>query len=145
MRLRQAVAGEEEALSELVMRSKAHWGYDAAFLEACREELRVTPEEIAGGQVTVAEDDRVLGMSILDLEAAELVSLFVDPEAIGTGVGRALLDAARERAAAAGVAELTIESDPFAEPFYLLHGARRVGERVSRSTGRALPLLVLRS
>jgi GNAT superfamily N-acetyltransferase len=143
MRVRAALAGEEAALSELALRSKAHWGYDAAFLEACRQELRVTPEQVAGGQVCVAEDGRTVGMSVVDLDAAALVALFVEPAAIGTGVGRALLTAARERAASAGLATLELESDPHAEAFYLAHGARRVGEVTSPSTGRRLPLLEL--
>jgi hypothetical protein len=36
-----------------------------------------------------------------------------------------------------------IESDPFAEPFYMAAGAVRIGERRSAATGRALPLLRL--
>ena len=31
--------GECETLSALCLRSKAHWGYDSAFMEAVREEL----------------------------------------------------------------------------------------------------------
>ncbi len=143
MRVRAAQAGEEAALTELALRSKAHWGYDAAFLEACRPELTVTSEQVAAGQVWVAQDSSVVGMSVLDLDAAELVALFVEPAAIGTGAGRALLIAACERAATAGLATLEIESDPHAETFYLAHGARRVGERSSSSTGRRLPLLEL--
>jgi GNAT superfamily N-acetyltransferase len=141
MRLRAARPGEERRLSELALRSKAHWGYDEAFLESCREELRVTPEQIARGDVTVAEDGAIVGLSVVDLDAAELLSLFAEPAAIGTGVGKALLRAALERAAAHGVPALTFESDPNAEAFYRSQGARRIGERVSRSTGRALPLM----
>ena len=74
-------------------------------------------------------------------EAAELELLFVEPAAIGTGAGRALLRDALDRAREAGLDELTIESDPDAEPFYRAHGAEPVGTRVSSSTGRKLPLL----
>jgi GNAT superfamily N-acetyltransferase len=67
--------------------------------------------------------------------------LFVDPAAIGTGAGRALLRDALARAAEAGLAELVIESDPDAEPFYRAQGAVPAGTRTSWSTGRELPLL----
>ena len=77
----------------------------------------------------------------MDPEAAELELLFVDPPAIGTGVGRALLLDALDRAREAGLGALTIESDPDAEPFYLAAGAARIGTRVSPATGRELPLL----
>jgi hypothetical protein len=36
VRLRAPRLDELEALSDLCLRSKAVWGYDAAFLEACR-------------------------------------------------------------------------------------------------------------
>jgi hypothetical protein len=37
--IRPAQADEVEALTALALRSKAHWGYDDAFMEACRAEL----------------------------------------------------------------------------------------------------------
>ena len=67
--------------------------------------------------------------------------LFVDPAAIGTGVGRALLIDALTVARTAGLDALLIESDPDAEPFYRSHGAEPAGTRTSVSTGRELPLL----
>jgi hypothetical protein len=42
--IRAAHGGELEALSALAMRSKAHWGYSAAFMQACRDELTVSAE-----------------------------------------------------------------------------------------------------
>jgi len=53
--IRAARATDAEVLSELALRSKAHWGYDAAFLEACRSELTVQPENIARDVVVVLE------------------------------------------------------------------------------------------
>ena len=43
MIVRAARAGEEAALTELAIRSKGHWGHDAAFLERARPELTVRP------------------------------------------------------------------------------------------------------
>ena len=68
----------------------------------------------------------------------ELLMLFVDPSAIGSGVGRALLDDAVRYAARRGWSTLRVESDPGAEGFYVAHGARRVGtvaERVGSRPG----------
>jgi GNAT superfamily N-acetyltransferase len=144
LRLRAARPGEEAALTELAVRSKGHWGHDAAFLDRARPELTVASGDLERLIVRVAErGGELLGFCAVDLDAAppELVALFVEPAAIGTGAGRALLTAARVEAAAAGVAELAIESDPDAEPFYLANGAERAGTRTSASTGRVLPLL----
>jgi GNAT superfamily N-acetyltransferase len=93
----------------------------------------------------VAEyDGRPAGVATLAGQPpeGELDLLFVDPWAIGLGVGKALYLDALERARALGFGRLLIEADPFAEDFYLRMGAVRIGERVSGATGRALPLLV---
>jgi GNAT superfamily N-acetyltransferase len=140
--VRSARPGEEAALSELAVRSKGHWGHDAAFLERARPELTIRPEHLERWIVRVAErDGAAVGVAAVDLEARELEMLFVEPSAIGTGAGRALLADALDRAREAGLAELVIESDPDAEPFYRSQGAEPAGTRTSWSTGRELPLL----
>ena len=142
MIIRAARAGEEAALTELAIRSKGHWGHDPAFLERARPELTVRPEHLERWIVRVAErDGAVVGFAAVDAEARELEMLFVEPSTIGTGAGRALLQDALARAREAGLAELVIESDPDAEPFYRAQGAEPAGTRTSRSTGRELPLL----
>jgi GNAT superfamily N-acetyltransferase len=145
MLIRPARLDEAEGLSALVMRAKAHWGYDAAFLEACRADLRVRGEQIAAGAVWVAELDGipagVLEFAIMDGEA-EVVACFVEPQTIGRGVGRALWRHAEALAMAAGAGTLGVDSDPFAEGFYLAMGAVRIGESPSGAIpGRLLPRL----
>lgn len=147
MRLRTAVPGEAAALSALALRSKAHWGYDAAFLDACRDELTLRDDELAARRTLVAElDGTVVGVGTLEGEPpyGELGMLFVDPAAIGRGVGGALLAALLDRAHDEGFTRLAIDADPNAEAFYLAHGAVRVGEVASGSVpGRVLPQLAL--
>ena len=83
--IRPARAGEEAALTELAVRSKGHWGHDAAFLERARPELTVRPEHLRRWIVRVAErDGAVAGFAAVDPAARELEMLFVDPAAIGT-------------------------------------------------------------
>ena len=132
MRIRAGRAGEESALTELAIRSKGFWGHDAEFLARSRTALTVHPGDLDRLIVRVAErDGRVVGFSAVDVAAEELELLFVEPEAIGSGVGKALLADASARAAEAGLTALLIESDPDAEPFYLAAGAVRIGTRVS--------------
>ena len=147
MEIRPVRPGEAGELTELAVRSKGHWGHDAEFLERARPELTVSPGDIERLLVRVAErDGRTVGFSAVDLDSSppELLALFVEPAAIGSGVGRALLRLACEEAAAAGVWWLVIESDPDAEAFYVALGAERTGSRRSVSTGRQLPLLRVR-
>ena len=46
IRIRRALETEGEALSDLSMRSKQSNDYDDAFMDACRDELAVTPERL---------------------------------------------------------------------------------------------------
>jgi GNAT superfamily N-acetyltransferase len=147
VRIRPAVGSDLEHLSGLALRSKAHWGYDAAFLEACRAELTITPDRLAGEHVRVAEEDgAVLGFVCvrLDGEEAELMDLFVEPRRIGSGVGRALWEEAVSLARSGGAVRLAVEADPHAEDWYRRRGAERIGTAPSGSIpGRRLPLLRL--
>lgn len=141
--LRAARASEVGALSELAMRSKAYWGYDEAFLEACRDELTFTANDLA--RLVVAELDGALaGMYTVEGRPPDgvLGNLWVDPAAIGSGIGRRLWQHAVDSARVRGFTGLLIDADPNAEGFYLKMGAERIGETPSGSIpGRILPLL----
>ncbi len=143
--IRRVQRGEARALSDLAFRSKAHWGYDAAFMHACKAELRVTPADIASACLFVYDEDgRALAFYRLDMEdpAADIGLFFVEPEALGRGVGRAMWRHLVEQARASGATKITIVSDPNAEGFYRRMGAERVGTAPSVSIrGRDLPYL----
>ncbi|MEV8224976.1 GNAT family N-acetyltransferase [Streptomyces sp. NPDC079167] len=148
MHLRPGRPGDAAALTALALRSKAHWGYDEAFMAACRDELTVRPGDTAGGRVVVAEEHgRVLGFTTLAGEPPRgaLAMMFVEPDTIGRGVGRLLFEHTVARARRLGFVRLTIDADPNAEPFYEAMGAVRIGATPSGSVpGRELPLLELR-
>ena len=144
--IREAHPDEAAALSALAVRSKAHWGYDAEFLEACRADLTLTPGEIADSASFVCEGSAgVLGFSrvvLMDERTAELDALFVDPTAIGCGAGKLLWERSLAAARELGARDLVLQSDPHAEGFYLSRGARRIGEVASALLpGRTLPLM----
>jgi GNAT superfamily N-acetyltransferase len=145
--IRPAHSDEDAALSALCMQSKAHWGYDDNFLKASEPSLAVSKERIADGRVLVAEDmdQRVLGIAAADPlkdGAFDLTLLFVEPDAIGKGVGGKLFAAIVELIAREGAKRLLIEADPNAEGFYKRLCARRIGDAPSSAIpGRTLPLL----
>ena len=145
--IRQAIPDEAKYLSELAMRSKAHWGYSQRFLDSCRAELTVDPDRMgsANYQCFVAENgDAILGFyTVEDVSEGvyELEALFVEPKYIGTGVGRSLIQHAIRLLADIGAARLIIQGDPNASHFYRAAGAQQVGTRESGSIpGRSLPL-----
>jgi ribosomal protein S18 acetylase RimI-like enzyme len=143
--IRRARRDEAAPLTEFIIRSKAHWGYDEAFMEACRPELTVQPWRIETGEIWVAEAaGRLVGVVEVRFEEgiAEVFLCFVDPSAMGLGVGRMLWVKAEEIARSSGHDTLGVDSDPYAEGFYRKMGAVRVGEAPSGSiSGRMLPRL----
>ncbi len=75
-KVRAARAAEAQALTGLVMRSKAHWGYRPEALAAWAGELRIRPADVTARRIVVAEDGEgtVFGVASLD-GAAALASL----------------------------------------------------------------------
>jgi GNAT superfamily N-acetyltransferase len=145
--LRPARPEEGPALTELCLRSKAVWGYDDAFMAACRKELTLTSASILASRVQVAElDGRLAGMAELRSagDTAQLEKLFVEPDMLRTGTGRKLFDWAKATARATGATALLIEADPDAAEFYRRMGAVDDGLVPSGSIpGRLIPRLNL--
>lgn len=141
MIIRPARPDEAAALSELALRSKAYWGYDAEFLARCRTVLTLRSDEIEDRRTVLAEEDhQVQGFYTLD--DGELGNLWIDPTHLRKGVGRRLWDHAVETARALGLTELFVVADPHAEGFYRAMGAVRIGEVPSEiEPGRQLPQL----
>lgn len=144
--IRPARGEEGPVLSALALRAKAHRGYDEAFLPACRDDLRVTPEAIAARTLRVATlADRPWGLYQLRGagEAAELSDLWIEPGASGEGmVGRCGRTPSPRHAR--GCREPLIQNDPHAEGCYRAMGAERIGTKPSTVfPGRDLPLLRL--
>lgn len=147
LRLRPARADELPAVTELCLRSKAVWGYDAAFIAACRTELTVTPDDLRGSCCMVAEQDgEAVGFAQVSVagDTAVLDKLFIEPACLRSGIGRRLWVWAVETAGRLGARRLLIDADPDAADFYRRMGARPAGTVPSGSIpGRRLPRLAL--
>jgi ribosomal protein S18 acetylase RimI-like enzyme len=145
--IRPARPGEAGVLSALASRSKAHWGYEGAFLDSVRQALTVSEADVVAAAVFVLEADgvaagfyRIVGTP----PQGELSDVWLEPTFIGRGLGRELFRHALATAAARGFVTLVIESDPHAEGFYAAMGAQRIGERRSPfGEGRMLPLMLV--
>ena len=144
--IRLARLDERAALDALCFRSKAHWGYDSGFMARCRDILFVPAPLIEAELVWVAADaaDRPLGLVALDAADGDPISLdmlFIEPDAIGRGIGDLLFRHAVSAARGLQATALDIHSDPFAAGFYERMGARRTGEAPSEVLpGRMLPV-----
>ena len=135
--IRPARRGEEEELTELAVRSKSHWQYPVEQVEAWRPDLTISAETLSSLVVYVAQiDDRICGFFALLPDSSsrwEVEHLWVEPNAIGQGVGKALLGFASRYAAEHGATALSIDADPNAEAFYGRAARYAWGPRPRRS------------
>ena len=146
--LRPARASEIDVLSDLCRRSKAHWGYDATFMQSCHEALAISADAIAAGLVWVAVEDGDVPVGVVQLVPAgdlivDLDKLFVEPTRINRGLGGVLFARAVMLARQGGFRLMTILADPHAADFYERMGARFHRMAPSDSIAeRELPLYV---
>jgi len=144
--IRTAKEKDRYILSDLAFRSKAFWGYSPEFMEACRAELSISDKDITNPNrhyVLAESKGMILGFYAVERLSAdeyELEALFVEPDHIGRGVGRRLIEHAKGYARKGGARSLLIQGDPNAADFYRAGGGVQIGERESDSIpGRYLP------
>lgn len=147
MEIVRAKPGDGAVLTEIALAAKRHWAYPEEWIDAWRDSLTIRPETIASNETYIAmEQDRAAGFYQLttDNEGLRLEHLWILPDAIGRGFGRALFEHAVARGKAFGASSFQIESDPNAESFYLRMGARRIGvnETILNGVSRQLPALL---
>ena len=117
-------------------------------MEAFRQELTYSPQDIEKNQFFVAEIDfLIIGFFVLKTVSAtliELEALFIDPAYINRGYGRKLINFAISVAKKSGSEIMIIQSDPHVKNFYLKVGCKFIGERESVSiSDRYLPLFAI--
>ena len=145
MRTRTAEAKDAVAISTVLQRS---------IRELCFEDHRddprtldnwlanKTPESITAWiasaddfcVVAVSPDNDVVGFGMLK-RSGELLLLYVSPEAVGQGVGYALLVALEDRARTWGLETITLDSTATARTFYERNGYVGAGTCATRSDG----------
>jgi GNAT superfamily N-acetyltransferase len=136
IRLRDAAADEAAALEGLQRRSSDVWEVYRAQLAANPDAIELPQTFIDEGwvRVAVADDGRLIGFSVViptDDRVHELDGLFVEPDYLRGGVGRALVQDAAERAARAGAEVLEVTAGP-AQGFYEKVGFGVVGVAETR-------------
>jgi len=145
IRFRPARDEECPALSDMMLKSKAHWDYDADFIEACRADLTITPGWLRENAGFVAErEDTVVGFFGISIEGetAHVEHFFVERDAIGSGVGKVMWTEYLRQARLRKTRRIEIEAEPHAEAFYRHMGAVTIGECPSTVfAGRMLPLM----
>jgi GNAT superfamily N-acetyltransferase len=146
--IRRALPDEATVLTAVAHAAKRHWGYPENWIEHWKDELTITADFIAANEMYVAvAGEEIAGCCALVLSdsQAELEHMWIRPERMGTGIGRALFQQIVERAKQLDAPGLELSADPNAEGFYQRMGATRIGEVRSEIAGqpRVLPRLRL--
>jgi GNAT superfamily N-acetyltransferase len=128
--LRLARPEEHGALEELQRNSSLELPEYREQLLANPDAIHLPPAQIANGQVIVAEvNGEIVGFAAV--VGGELDGLFVEPDLWGSGIGRALVDAATHEARKRGLA-LKVIANPRARRFYENCGFSVEGEEQTR-------------
>jgi N-acetylglutamate synthase-like GNAT family acetyltransferase len=148
MQIRRARPDEADTLTEIAHAAKRHWNYPEKWMAQWRADLTITPDFIANNEVFVAvAGGDIAGCCALVVgdSLAELEHMWIDPQQMGNGVGRALFEYTRQRAQELGLNELELSADPNAEGFYKRMGAKRIGEIQADMDGqpRVLPRMTV--
>jgi GNAT superfamily N-acetyltransferase len=124
-----------DRLREIAFAAKAHWGYDRQLVREWADSI-----DFEDGRIVLVEDDVAWASLLPQGDVCVLEDLWVEPEAMGRGVGTKLFQLAAERARDLGASRMEWEAEPNAVGFYEKMGGRLVGERVS-SWGRTLSVM----
>ena len=132
MIFRNAQPHEAEALTQLTLASKEHWGYPEEWMALWIDDLTITLEYIGKNMVAVAEEGgELLGYISIKESGTDnfsLDNLFIHPSHIRKGIGEKLLAIGLDWCKENQVAQLHIYSDPYSRGFYEKMGAAYVGE-----------------
>ena len=143
--IRRAQPQDAEVLTAIAHAAKRHWNYPEDWIAQWNLDLTITPGFITENEVFVALiDGQIAGCCALVLtnSLAEIEHMWMRPEHMGTGTGRALFTHAKLRAEERGANVLELSADPNAEGFYAHMGAKRIGEIPAGMSGqedRVLP------
>jgi ribosomal protein S18 acetylase RimI-like enzyme len=135
--IRAARPDEASALEALQRRSSDVWEEYRTQLAANPDAIEPPHRAIADGRARVAVDafGRRLGFSVvlpISGGRCELDDLFVEPDSMGLGVGRLLVDDVVTRAAAAAASYVDVIANPNAVGFYERLGFEITGQASTR-------------
>ncbi len=147
--IRRAVPEEAEALTEIAVAAKSHWGYPERWMQIWKPELTFNVEYFEKNESWTANvDNQLIGFyTLLDKDGnAWLENLWVMPSQIGYGVGRALFEHALHLSKQRGYDVLRLESDPNAVGFYIKMGAHKIDQHDydMEGTPRILPIMEIK-
>ena len=129
--IRRVIPVEADVLSDIAYSAKAHWGYPQRWMETWKPQLTFSPKYFEEHESWAAEiDGRPMAFYTLQEKNGKvwIENLWVFPDYMGMGIGKAMFQHALSRSRQMGHLILQLESDPNAVNFYEKMGMVKVGE-----------------
>jgi ribosomal protein S18 acetylase RimI-like enzyme len=149
LRIVRAIPEQADTLTRIALAAKAHWGYPPHWMELWTPELIFSPQYFQENESWVAfiEERPISFYTLQEKDGnAWLENLWVLPEYIGKGVGKAMFLHAAELARQRGYEILQLMADPNAAGFYEKMGMCKTGEHKYELEGqpRVLPIMEMK-
>lgn len=145
--LRPARHGEGDRLRRIAVDAKAHWGYNRAEVEGwIMSDPDFSDAALAPDRAFVAEvGGRVVGWAAASPKGRTLwlSDLWVEPAAMGRGVGRALFERVVTHARSSGADALEWEAEIHSVGFYERLGARYLRDSEPGRFGPSGPVMTI--
>ena len=147
--IRRVNPSEADALSQIALSAKMHWGYPEHWMELWMTELTFDAKYFEANESWAADVDGrpVAFYTLLDKDAvAWQENLWVMPEYMSRGIGRMLFHHSVNLARRRGYKIFQLEADPNAAGFYEKMGMHKVAERKYKLDDqfRNLPLMEMK-
>jgi GNAT superfamily N-acetyltransferase len=141
VRIRKALAGDDERLREIAAAAKAYWGYDPELVASWARSISFSAP-LQETYVAEAENDPVAWAAVEPKEdVIWLADMWVEPAWIGKGVGTLLFRHCAVRARELGGTSMEWEAEPNSVGFYEKVGARYLRDGEPGEWGRVLPVM----
>ena len=129
-------------INELMRSSKAHWGYDPAFMQKFMSLFQMTASYLDKNitkllydkQSSIKAEQGLIGFFSLSFDSnneLELDNFFISPDYIGHGFGKILWQYVLIEVRHLKKSEFILWSDPGAEGFYEKMGCQKIGTKPS--------------
>jgi GNAT superfamily N-acetyltransferase len=131
-------------LREIAIAAKAHWGYPLEQVRSWADQGDFSAAGLQTKEFLVAEEGgQAVAFASLVVRGPVCVldDLWVEPDAMGAGIGSALFRAAAARARTLGARTLEWEAEPHAVGFYERMGGRYLRDSAPTEFGRVLPVM----
>lgn len=146
MKIEKSTPKDSKKLTGLTIRSKSHWNYSVPQIEKWRDDLTVSEGYIIEKEVYKLTDSKakIIGYYSyfkIDELKIKLENLFIEPQYIGNGYGKMLMNDFIERIKKTKTERIILESDPNAANFYKKMGFKIIGKLETSIEGRFLPIM----